>query len=174
MSDTITEIELKFVKEDDEVLHSPAQPWSSDLGIDPENLVKEMLSIMLVNNGIGLAAPQVGLPISVFVMGNADSSYACFNPRVISVSSERTQTQEGCLSYPGLYLNIKRPTSVVAEYEDVKGETHRKEFTGILATVFLHEFDHLHGICFVDRASDLSVKLAKQRVRKNLKKQGIK
>jgi peptide deformylase len=174
MSDTVTEIELKFVPEDSQVLHEPVQPWSNELGIDPENLVKEMMSLMLINNGIGLAAPQVGLPVAVFVMGNADSSYACFNPRVLAVNDERKQTQEGCLSFPGLYLNIKRPTAVLVEYEDVKGETHKKEFTGLLATVFLHEFDHLQGVCFVDRAGDLSVKLARQRIRKNLRKQGIK
>jgi peptide deformylase len=167
-------IELKFVPQDADILHKPLQKWGPELGIDAESLVKEMMSIMLINQGIGLSASQVGVDAAVFVMGNKDLSYACFNPRILSVSNEKSIAQEGCLSYAGLYLNIKRPSSILVEYEDVKGETKQKEFTGIFARCFLHEFDHINGICFVDRASSLGLKLAKQRVNKNLKKQGIK
>lgn len=167
-------IELKFVPVTDAILHTPVQPWSAALGIDPESLIREMMSVMILNHGIGLAAPQVGVDAAVLVMGNVDMGYAYFNPRIIAVGTEVAPAQEGCLSYPGLYLNIKRPTTVKVEYEDTKGETHTKELSGIIARVFLHEMDHLYGICFVDRASELSVKLAKQRIRKNLKKQGIK
>ena len=169
MSETI---ELKFVPDTDAILHTPVQPWSAALGIDPESLVKEMMSIMVLNHGIGLAAPQVGVNAAVLVMGNRDAGYAYFNPRILAVGTEIVPGQEGCLSYPGLYLNIKRPTTVTVQYEDVKGETHTKDLTGVIARVFLHEMDHLYGICFVDRTSELSVKLAKQRIRKNLKKQG--
>lgn len=167
-------IELKFVPVTDAILHTPVEPWSAALGIDPDALVREMMSIMILNHGIGLAAPQVGVNAAVMVMGNRDAGYAYFNPRVIAVGTEVAPAQEGCLSYPGLYLNIKRPTIVKVEYEDTTGETHTKELSGIMARVFLHEMDHLYGICFVDRAGELSVKLAKQRIRKNLRKQGIK
>lgn len=169
MSETI---ELKFVQDTDSILHTPVVPWSDKLGIDPESLVREMTSIMVLNHGIGLAAPQVGINAAVLVMGNIDAGYAYFNPRIIAVGAEVAPAQEGCLSYPGLYLNIKRPTTVQVEYEDTQGTTHSKELSGIMARVFLHEMDHLCGICFVDRASELSVKLAKQRIKKNLKKQG--
>jgi peptide deformylase len=169
-----TTIELKFASQDADILHRPVAKWGPELGIDAESLVKEMMSIMIINNGIGLTASQVGVNVAVFVIGNKDLSMACFNPRVLSVSKETSIAQEGCLSYAGLYLNIKRPSSILVEYEDVKGETQQKELSGIFARCFLHEFDHINGICFVDRASSLGLKLAKQRVNKNLKKQGYK
>ena len=172
MNDTTETIELKFVKQDNTILSLPTQPWSEKLGIDANSLVREMMSLMIINGGIGLAAPQVGIDASVFVIGNESNSMACFNPRVLSVSTERAQGQEGCLSFPGLYLNIMRPTNIEVEYEDVKGETQRKQLQGFMARVFLHELDHLYGVCFVERAAKLSVKLAQQRIKKNLKKQG--
>jgi len=170
----VESIELKFVPDSADILHNPVQPWGPELGIDPVSLVKEMMSIMLINKGIGLAAPQVGINAAMFIMGNESSSYACFNPRVLSVSSDKSVGNEGCLSYPGLYLNVKRPASILAEYEDAKGETHQRELSGMMARVFLHEFDHLNGICYVDRVSRLGLQLAKKRISKNLKQQGLK
>ena len=87
-------------------------------------------------------------------------------------NSEKIQMQEGCLTFPGLYLNITRPSEIEVEYEDIQQQTQTKKLQGIMARVFLHELDHLYGVCFVDRAAKLSVKLAQQRIKKNLKKQG--
>lgn len=172
MNDTTETIELKFVSADSPILSNPVQPWSANMGLDPTSLVREMMSLMILNNGIGLSAPQIGIDAAVFVIGNESSSLACFNPRILNVSTERSKEQEGCLSFPGLYLNITRPKEIEVEYEDVNGTTQQKKLSGIMARVFLHEFDHLYGVCFIDRAAKLSVKLAKQRIRKNLKKQG--
>ena len=80
MNDTTETIELRFVKQDNTVLSLPTQPWSEKLGIDANSLVREMMSLMIINGGIGLAAPQVGIDASVFVIGNESNSMACFNP----------------------------------------------------------------------------------------------
>lgn len=172
MNDTQLTIELKLVESTHPILALPTQPWSEKTNIDAHSLVKEMLRIMYVTNGIGLSAPQVGIDAAMFVIGNESNSIACFNPRVISVNSEKIQMQEGCLTFPGLYLNITRPSEIEVEYEDIQQQTQTKKLQGIMARVFLHELDHLYGVCFVDRAAKLSVKLAQQRIKKNLKKQG--
>lgn len=161
---------LDLVNETDPILKKPVRAWNDDIGIDKKALVKEMLSYMIIKGGIGLAAPQIGLDLAVFVMGNETESHALFNPRIISVGKDLAQMQEGCLSFPGLYLNVKRPATVVVQYEDIDGKTQEKELKGIMARVFLHEYDHLMGICFTDRVADLSLKLAQGRRAKNLKK----
>lgn len=99
------------------VLNQPCEPWNGQE--DPTELVKAMMRIMIATNGIGLAAPQVGRSYRMFVMGNSDKMYACFNPRIVAASEEHVMDKEGCLSFPGLWLNIKRPAWVEAEYEDV-------------------------------------------------------
>jgi peptide deformylase len=164
------ELILDLVKETDAILRKPARAWSDDLGYDKKSLVKEMLSFMIVKGGIGLAAPQIGLDLSLFVIGNETLSYACFNPRLISAEDEVVMMQEGCLSFPGLYMNVKRPATITVEYEDIEGETRRHELNGIMARIFLHEYDHLLGVCFTDRVPDLSLKLAQGRRTKNIKK----
>lgn len=145
-----------------------SEPWS--LQGDPEALVKDMLRIMFATNGIGLAAPQVGINVRMFVMGNRDAVYACFNPRIIEASEEQEINTEGCLSFPGLFLNIRRPATIKVEYEDVKGRTQTREFSGIMARCFQHELDHLDGVCFIDKSSKVGLSLARQRQRKFLKK----
>jgi len=164
------ELTLDLVSESDPVLRTPVRAWNDDIGIDKKALVKEMLSYMIIKGGIGLAAPQIGLDLAVFVMGNETESHALFNPRIVSVGKEIVQMQEGCLSFPGLYLNVKRPESVIIQYEDLEGKTQDRELKGIMARVFLHEYDHLMGICFTDRVADLSLKLAQGRRAKNIKK----
>lgn len=164
------ELALDLVAESDPVLRTPVRSWNDDIGIDKKALVKEMLSYMIIKGGIGLAAPQIGLDLAVFVMGNETESHALFNPRIVSVGKEIVQMQEGCLSFPGLYLNVKRPENVVVQYEDIDGKTQDRELKGIMARVFLHEYDHLMGICFTDRVADLSLKLAQGRRAKNIKK----
>jgi peptide deformylase len=81
--------------------------------------------------------------------------------------------KEGCLSFPGLWLNVKRHTDIVVQYEDVEGNKQEQTFNGIVARCFQHELDHLDGVCFVDRAAKLSLKMARERQTKWLKK-GIK
>jgi peptide deformylase len=151
-----------------------SEEWIFTRDSDAKELEKSMIEFMIAENGIGLAANQIGLTKRVFVMGsyNIESfpkPFALFNPRILEVSKETSTFQEGCLSYPGLYLNIKRPARIIAEYQDSNANTHTVEMDGYVARCFQHELDHLNGVCFVDIASPLKLQLAMKKLRKQTK-----
>lgn len=140
--------------------------------IDPLILKEEMLMIMYALDGIGLAANQVGKRIRMFVIGNKqdpDNAQAFFNPMVVANLDEMHDLEEGCLSFPGVYVKIKRPKSIKARWQNVLGEWQESEFSGYDCKCFLHELDHLEGITFQDRVSVLKWALAvkKSKKRKN-------
>ena len=148
-----------------------SEPWNFSVDLDAELLEKEMIEFMLSAKGIGLAANQVGLTKRVFVMGSENipgfpKPFALFNPRILESSQEQVLDQEGCLSYPGLFLMIKRPAWVVAEYQNSKGDLIEAKFEGYLAKCFQHELDHLDGVCFVDKVSQMKLQLAMKKLRK--------
>ena len=92
--------------------------------------------------------------------------FAIFNPVIKEASSEMVLDREGCLSYPELFLTVKRPSWIVAEYQDSDGNTKEIRIDGYLAKCFQHEYDHLNGICFVDRVSQMKLNLAMKKIRK--------
>ena len=145
--------------------------WNFSQDAGAEELESAMCEFMLTNNGIGLAANQIGITKRVFVMGSNNipgfpSPFALFNPRIIEASKELVLDQEGCLSYPGLFLTVKRPSWVVVEYQNSKGDAIEARFEGYLAKCFQHELDHLDGICFVDKVSQMKLNLAMKKLRK--------
>ena len=153
-------------------LIQPSTDWEFDVDGDAEQLEKDMIEFMLANRGIGLAANQIGLTKRVFVMGSNTipdfpTPFAVFNPVIKEASIESVLDQEGCLSYPNLFLTVKRPSWVVAEYQDSKGTVKEIRIDGYLSKCFQHEFDHLNGVCFVDRVSQMKLNLAMKRIRKN-------
>jgi peptide deformylase len=95
--------------------------------------------------------------------------FAVFNPKILEVSKETELSNEGCLSYPGLFLMIKRPKSIIAEYQNSNGDTITSEMSGLIARCFQHEYDHLMGICFVDKVSSMRLQLAMKKLRKHNK-----
>jgi peptide deformylase len=140
---------------------------------DPKQLEKEMLEIMYDNDGIGLSANQVGVKARVFVMGhkdNPEAGMAFFNPIIIASTESIQDLEEGCLSFPGIFVKIKRPTAIKARWQNSSGEWEEGEFDGYNCKCFLHEFDHLEGITYQDRVSQLkwamSVKKSKPAKRK--------
>lgn len=148
-----------------------SEPWDFKIDQDADQLEKEMINFMLEAKGIGLAANQIGLTKRVFVMGSHNISgfpepFALFNPKIIETSKEMVLDQEGCLSYPGLFLTVKRPSWVVAEYQNSKGDIIEARFEGYLAKCFQHELDHLDGVCFVDKVSQMKLNLAMKKLRK--------
>lgn len=164
-------MELKLVDENDPVLIQPTEPYDFDNWIvEPnlEDLVKAMAKVMFIKGGIGLAAPQVGVSKRIFIMGNEEKLIVCINPEIVSGTGE-IKDIEGCLSFPGLWLHVKRYEKVVTKYQTIDGETKQEEFDGIMARVFQHELDHLDGICFVEKIGKLSLKLATARRTKNLR-----
>lgn len=146
--------------------------WDFNNGEDTHKLESTMLELMLANRGIGLAANQIGLDKRVFVMGSDNIEkfirpFILFNPKIIEHSSETSVYKEGCLSFPGLELSITRPKSILAGYTDKDGKERSIELDGLAARCFLHEYDHLDGICFVDKVSQLKLQLAMKKLRKS-------
>jgi peptide deformylase len=130
---------------------------------DPKVLEKDMLETMYLHDGIGLSANQVGVSARVFVMGHSsvpENSQAYFNPIVIANTDDINDIEEGCLSFPGLYVKVKRPTAIKARWQNSLGGWQEGEFRGYDCKCFLHELDHLEGIVFKDRVSTLKWALA--------------
>ena len=145
--------------------------WIFNQDGDAEDLEKSMIEFMLSNNGIGLAANQIGFSKKVFVIGSKNipgfpEPFAIFNPKIIQYSNETALYKEGCLSYPNLWLTIKRPKYIITEYQNSKGDTITAEMDGLVARCFQHEYDHLLGICFVDKVSSMKLQLAMKKIRK--------
>jgi peptide deformylase len=138
--------------------------------VDPKELERDMLAMMFANNAIGLSANQVGVRARVFVMGDKENflmAKAYFNQIIVANTNDVTEMEEGCLSFPGVYVKIKRPAAIKVQYQTSTGETELAEFEGYDCKCFLHEFDHLEGITFQDRTSTLKWALA---VKKSIKR----
>jgi peptide deformylase len=120
---------------------------------DPIEFAKELTKFMYDSGGIGLAANQVGVSYSVFAMRGHPENFVCFNPRIVDTSKEEILLDEGCLSYPFLFVKIKRPKKIKVRFNTPNGDTMTKVFDGITARIFQHELDHLHGISFYSRAN---------------------
>ncbi|MFP4382943.1 MAG: peptide deformylase [Spirochaetia bacterium] len=118
-------------------------------------LAGEMINLMIKEKGIGLAAPQVNLNKRLFVVSlQGDTPRIFINPQIIETSLEETEMEEGCLSIPGIYTDIKRPAAVRVQAWNERGRPFTLEADGILARVIQHEFDHLQGVLFVDYLQD--------------------
>ena len=131
--------------------------------MDPKELEKEMIEFMFANKAIGLAANQVGIHTRVFTMGHSDSpetAQAFFNPIVEKHTDDIYDMEEGCLSFPGVYVKIKRPKSIQVTYQNSSGETKTEILEDYNAKCFLHELDHLEGITYKDRTSALKWAMA--------------
>tara|TARA_B100001123_G_scaffold432566_1_gene555843 strand:- start:226 stop:867 length:642 start_codon:yes stop_codon:yes gene_type:complete len=133
--------------------------------IDPVDLSQSMVKLMRKEMGYGLAANQVGLPLKVFVL-DGEPAYAVFNPRITYFGEEEILLEEGCLSYPGLTIKIKRPRFLRARFQDPYGDFVTKQFDGITSRVFQHEYDHLQGVDFTRKVSKLKRDMAIKRWKK--------
>tara|TARA_B100001996_G_scaffold257880_1_gene200518 strand:+ start:161 stop:532 length:372 start_codon:yes stop_codon:yes gene_type:complete len=115
-------------------------------------------------NGIGLSANQIGISERVFVMIldiDTQETITCFNPKILKQSKDIVVMEEGCLSYPDVYLEVPRPESVVVKYEDEGKNVHKLKLNGLSARVFQHEYDHMEGIDFSQRA-DVTINTSKE------------
>ena len=142
---------------------------------DMDNVVKlaeQMHTLMIQNNGIGLAAPQVNIDKSFFIIGDKTRYKLAVNPKIIETSEEKVLMTEGCLSFPGLFLKVLRPLNCVVEYVNNKGETVNEKLEGMMSRVFQHETDHLNGITFDTLVSKLKLDMAMKKRDKRLKHNG--
>jgi len=158
-----------ILKYGDSVLHERAQTVET-LTPDIERLIDDMIETMYAAPGVGLAAPQVGVALRIFVVDvsvgrDANGLMTFINPEFV----ERDGTQleeEGCLSVPGFNATVVRPQRVVVKGLDRQGNEHQVEGTGLLARAFQHEMDHLDGALFVDRLRGLKRDLIVRKIRK--------
>lgn len=121
---------------------------------DLRNLVADMLVTMTANEGVGLAAPQIGVHRNIIVIRlEADNPLTLINPEIIESSSEMFEFEEGCLSVPGHFEKRKRPYSIGVRFKDLAGEEKELQFLNLYAFAIQHEIDHLRGKVFVDGAS---------------------
>jgi len=142
----------------DRVLRQPAKRVAK---VDDalRDLVRKMLQTMYSEDGIGLAAPQVGVNKQLLIV-DADPEEAStpplvlVNPKIISVSKELATGQEGCLSIPGVYLDVVRPAAIEISYKDESGRPRKLKTDDLIARVIQHEMDHLNGVMFVDRVEN--------------------
>ena len=137
---------------------------------DRKELLANMVESMKHYGGIGLSANQCGIPIRMFVFGDNKNYIPCFNPRIIATYGELIPIEEGCLTYPGLFIKIFRPERVSVTFEDENRELHEETFEGLMARVFLHEMDHMDGIDFQTKASKMALDIAKRKLRKGQRK----
>ena len=141
-----------LVKPEHQLFHHRINSCSYNL--DRHHLSRVLIDNMIHHNGIGISANQIGIWERAFAMVKDienNEVMVCFNPRIIKSYSEEVEMEEGCLSYPDLFLKIKRPDKIVVKYEDENKKTHKIKLEGLASRVFQHEYDHMEGIDFTQR-----------------------
>ena len=153
----ITEFPEKVLKQ----VGDPVEKFDADL----ERLVADMFETMYADGGVGLAAPQVGLSLRLFVMDCEGMKLVAANPEIVSAEGEQ-EGEEGCLSVGKIHAPLKRAARVRLRAQDVRGEPFEREAEGLAARCFLHETDHCDGFLFLDRLSPLRRDMVKRRFQK--------
>jgi peptide deformylase len=161
-------MKLSLVSQDHPVLHTSTDVFDFDNPIvDPFELFDAMRDVMCENRGIGLAAPQCGISTSMFIIGNPmdrESIIPVFNPKIVDVFGDQEMYEEGCLSYPGLFIKVRRPNAIRVRYTTTNNITDTIKFDGYTARIFLHEYDHLQGVVYTERANKFHVEKAKKKL----------
>ena len=156
------------------VLTQVAHPVSDVFSPDTQALINGMVATLKRMNGIGLAAPQVGVSQRLFIVApeqilqppydRLDTGLVVINPEIKVIGHKVTREWEGCLSIPGIRGHVPRNCNITIVYTNVHGERVSADYTGFTARIFLHEFDHLNGIVFLDHLDNLSQELITDRV----------
>lgn len=148
---------LEITKEPAKVLREPSREVESVeiTTAKMTKLITDMTETMFAANGIGIAAPQVGVGIRTIVVLGPDGPLTVFNPEIIKKSLRTTPSEEGCLSVPKKYGTVKRYRSLTVTGLNEKGETFKTKFNGMTAIIFQHEIDHLNGTLFIDKAKKI-------------------
>ena len=160
-----------LLENDNAALTIPLSGCSEDL--DRAELKENLIETMKEYHGVGLSANQCGVMERVFVMYSdvkKDEIIACFNPQILSEGTEMIIMDEGCLTWPGLWLKVRRPDHISCSFEDENGDSHKVTMMGLECRVFQHEMDHMEGTNFTNRVSKLKMDMAKKRAAKIQKK----
>jgi peptide deformylase len=133
--------------------------------INPVELYHTLGQKLIEENGLGLSANQLGLPYRVFVI-RSEEIIGCFNPMITTYDDEMIYLEEGCLSFPDLFVKIKRPRWIRVRYTTPDGTVVTRKFDGMTARVFQHELDHLNGISYLKRANRIHIEQARNEMKK--------
>ncbi|WP_046245323.1 peptide deformylase [Hymenobacter terrenus] len=161
----------------DPVLKTKAKNLAADLpAADLQQLIADMFETMYYAHGVGLAAPQIGKGVRLFVIDSGPMvevdeedreeleppiKRAFINPVMVSETGEEWGFEEGCLSIPGVRELVTRPADIVLRYEDENRQVHEEAFSGMAARIIQHEYDHLEGVLFTDKLSAFKKQLLK-------------
>jgi peptide deformylase len=149
---------LKILKDKD-LPKIPAK-YITNVTVDLKALATSMLATMQYYNGVGLAGPQVGENVSILVFDCINISYnsmdsaIMFNPEILESSEEFSIAEEGCLSYPKIFVKVKRSLKIKVKYIDIAGRPMVRTYKGLAARIIQHEVDHLNAITMLDRAEE--------------------
>ena len=141
-----------LIPSEDPLLHKKIKKCSYDL--DRSKLSYTLNENMFHYKGVGLSANQIGIEERAFVMMVNDETLetiTCFNPKIIKYYKDEIIFEEGCLSYPDLFIKISRPSTIVVKYEDEGKKLHKVKYTELVSRIFQHEYDHMEGIDFTQR-----------------------
>ena len=161
-----------------ELVYAPAEILKTptiNVDEDMDNVVqygKQMHEIMVKHRGVGLAAPQVGINKSFFIMGSNETYTIITNPKIIESSKELVKMEEGCLSFPDLWLKVLRPDNVTVEYVNTIGKKVTEKLTSMVSRVFQHETDHTKGVTYDTLVSKLVLDMATRKRNKMWRKHG--
>ena len=164
---------MNLIKYPDQRLQQTVKDFDFN-SLDAKKIEHEMIQTMQTEMGIGLSANQVGLDAKIFVMQphsvlGKTQPFAVINPVIQEASTDLVLMEEGCLSFPKLYLKILRPNTIVVKYIDSDQKECIIKLDRINARIFLHEFDHLYGINFIDRVTKLKLDMALKKQQRLLK-----
>jgi len=146
---------LKIIQESDPVLRKKAELIKNPKSPEIKGLIADMIATMKKASGIGLAAPQVGVPFRIFTVNVEDKVYVFINPEVKNLSQDESSFEEGCLSVQKIWGPVIRPKKLTIKALDEDGEPIKIRAKGLLARVIQHEMDHLNGMLFIDKAEKL-------------------
>lgn len=145
---------MELVSENDPILKTECKEFDfANPPFEPVEFSRELVKFMYDNNGLGLAANQVGVPYRIFAMRGAPENFVCFNPKIVQRSKQEVVLEETSLSYPGLVVKIKRPQHVRVRFTTPNGDTRTDTFTGMTARIFQQMTNNLEGILYFNLAS---------------------
>jgi peptide deformylase len=163
-----------LVKDDHPVLHNPNKEVDDSYFENDSIKLKSIAALLAdkidTSDAYGVSACQLGIDLAMFMTCIDGEKKLVINPQIVAASVEMDVGLEGCLSYPGLFLKVRRPTGIFVRYKDINNTEITERLDDLPARVWLHEYDHTNGICFVDRVGKLALNMAKKRKIKKLKR----
>jgi peptide deformylase len=145
---------MKILEYPNEILRNKSEEVKDPTSVETKQLIAEMLQTMRANNGLGLAAPQVGKNLRLCMIEIEHELFVLINPEIKNISKEEILAEEGCLSFPNKFLKISRGKRIKIKATDSNGKKQIIRARGLLARAIQHEIDHLNGVLIVDRVEE--------------------